>query len=486
VKLKATRRVRRFDRERGCYVYDIAFKTETPLTERTIEVAEAFGLGIDDDQTHVLYKDFEVKLAQGDVVYITGDSGSGKSVLLRALREDLGEEAVSMENLETLEDKPIIDLVSETFHSALRLLSRVGLNDAFLFLRSPSQLSDGQRYRFRIAQLLDRGKQYWLCDEFCSTLDRATAKIVSFNVQKLARRSGATLIVATTHTDLFDDLCPSVYIDKGWGAEISINYYSNAEAAGCTVTRDIEIHESSIEDYRRLAYLHYRDSRVVAPHKFFSMRLGDELIGVIAYTYPAPMAKGRVKAVGYRPYLKELNVEWALISRVIVHPKYRTLGLGARLVKDTLRLTGRRHVELTAVMAQYNPFAERAGMKKVLVKEPTDKVVKAVERLKTLGFNPPMLASRSYNENKLADLGDEGFAGVHDALLGVDHHYYRRLARSQSPYMKKADFTEWLKSIDLAGLAWSLKTLSILSQTKVYLYWCSDWDQLDGGAECVA
>ena len=245
MKLKATRRVRRFDRERGCYVYDISFKTQTLLTERTIEVAEAFGLGVDETQEHVLYRDFEVKLAVGDVVYITGDSGSGKSVLLRALGEDLGEEAAAMAELETPGDKPIIDLVGDTFQGALRLLSMVGLNDAYLFLRRPSHLSDGQRYRFRIAQLLDRGRPYWLCDEFCSTLDRPTARIVAYNVQKLARRSGATLIVATTHTDLFDDLCPSVHIRKGWGAEISIDYYSNAEAAGCTVARYVTVQESS-------------------------------------------------------------------------------------------------------------------------------------------------------------------------------------------------------------------------------------------------
>ena len=483
MKLKATRRVRRFDRERGCYVYDIAFKTQTPLTERTIEVAEAFGLGVDETQEHVLYRDFEVKLAMGDVVYITGDSGSGKSVLLRALMDDLGEEAASMAELEAPGDGPIIDLVGGSFREALRLLSKVGLNDAFLFLRRPSHLSDGQRYRFRIAQLLDMERPYWLCDEFCSTLDRSTAKIVAYNVQKLARRSGATLIVATTHTDLLDDLCPSVHIRKGWGAEISINYYSNAEAAGCTVTRDVKVQEATKEDYMRLAYLHYRDHRVVAPHRFYSMRLGEELIGVIAYTYPAPTAAGRVKAVGYRPYLKELNKEWTLISRVIVHPKYRTIGLGAKLVKDTLRLTSRRHVELTAVMAQYNPFAERAGMKKILVKEPTDKVVEAVETLKALGFNPPLLASRSYNERKLSSLGPEGLACVHEALLGVDRHYYRRLARAQAPYLNKTGFVEWLSAADAGSLAWSLQILGVLSQTKAYLYWCRDWNHTSSEVE---
>ncbi len=477
IPVRARRRARRFDRERGCYVYDIAFKTQTPLTERTIEVAEAFGLGVDETQEHVLYRDFMVKLAVGDVVYITGDSGSGKSVLLRALKDDLGEEASTMSELEAPGDRPIIDLVGETFQGALRLLSKVGLNDAFLFLRRPSHLSDGQRYRFRIAQLLDMGKPYWLCDEFCSTLDRSTAKIVAYNVQKLARRSGATLIVATTHTDLLDDLCPSIHIRKGWGAEISVNYYSNAEAAGCTVARGVTVQESTKEDYMRLAYLHYRDHRVVAPHKFFSMKLDGELVGVIAYTYTTPTAAGRMKAVGYRPYLKELNKEWTLISRVIVHPKYRTIGLGAKLVRDTLLITGRRHVELIAVMAQYNPFAERAGMKKILVKEPTEKIVKTVDRLKALGFNPALLASRSYNERKLASLSSEGLAGVHEALLGVDGHYYRRLARVHKPYMKKAEFREWLAAAYTVSLAWSLQILGVLSQTKAYLYWCRDWEE---------
>jgi len=475
VKLKATRRVRRFDRERGCYVYDIGFTTRAPLTERTVEVAEAFGLGVDETREHVLYRDFEVKLAQGDVVYITGDSGSGKSVLLRALREDLGDEAATMDELEAPEDRPIIDLVGGSFREALQLLSKVGLNDAYLFLRRPSHLSDGQRYRFRVAQLLDRGRPYWLCDEFCSTLDRSTARIVAYNVQKLARRGGATLVVATTHADLLDDLSPSVHIRKGWGSEISVDYRSNVEAAGCTVARGVTIEEASKEDYMRLAYLHYRDHRVVAPHKFFSMRLGGELVGVIAYTYPAPAAAGRVKAVGYRPRLKELNEDWTLISRVIVHPKYRTIGLGARLVKETLTLTGRRHVELTAVMAQYNPFAERAGMRKVLVKEPSPKIVEAVESLKALGFNPALLGSRGHNMRVLEGLDEDGLVAVHGALLGVEGHHRRRLARGNAPYLRKAEFRGWLEAADAGSLAWSLQILGVLSQTKAYLYWCRDW-----------
>ncbi len=99
IPIRVERRTRRYDSERGCYVYDISFKTRAPLTERTLDVAEAFGLGIDEEREHVIYRDFELRLPQGGVVYITGDSGSGKSVLLRALGEDLGEEAVNLDGV---------------------------------------------------------------------------------------------------------------------------------------------------------------------------------------------------------------------------------------------------------------------------------------------------------------------------------------------------------------------------------------------------
>ncbi len=56
VPLRVERRTRRYDSERGCYVYDISSKTRVPLTKRTLGVAEAFGLGIDGEREQVLYQ----------------------------------------------------------------------------------------------------------------------------------------------------------------------------------------------------------------------------------------------------------------------------------------------------------------------------------------------------------------------------------------------------------------------------------------------
>jgi len=221
---------KKFDKRTGKFVINISYKTKTDVTDRTVAVSEAFGLGIDEYRDFTIYDNVELKIGSKDVVYITGDSGSGKSVLLRALEKDLGRKAVNISDVHIEPSKPLIDTVGCSVEEGLELLSRVGLNDAFLFVRRYRELSDGQKYRYRIAKMIESGRQYWFMDEFCSTLDRETAKIVAFNVQKLARKLGKAVVAATTHTDLFEDLAPSVHIHKRFGKEIKRQILSESTA----------------------------------------------------------------------------------------------------------------------------------------------------------------------------------------------------------------------------------------------------------------
>jgi len=464
---------RRYDRRTGKFIINIAYKTKTDITDRTVAVAEAFGLGVDSFQEHVVYDNVELKISPRDVVLVTGESGSGKSVLLKALVKDLRDQAVDMADIGVDADKPLIDTVGKSLGEGLELLSRVGLNDAFLFVRRYGQLSDGQKYRYRIARTIESGKQYWVMDEFCSTLDRDTAKIVSFNVQKLARKEGKAVLVATTHTDLFEDLKPSVHIHKRFGKEIEVKYFPNKINKTCSLARGMYIAEGSRKDYEKLARFHYRDAKgLVAVQKIFALKRGDETVGVIVYKYPAFTTFGRRKAFGRKLSIEEINRDLALISRVIVHPKYRTIGLGVKLVRKTLPLAGKPYVEAVAVMARYNPFLERAGMKKIAESTPNPKLLKAVERLRKLGFNPVFLTSETTNLKKLRRMSPEEVGEVRNVFKGISGGIYgRRLLSIYQAFLTKEDFLARVESAGVEKLAKMLRILGFLVQTKVYLFW---------------
>jgi len=370
-------------------------------------------------------------------------------------------------------DRPLIDTVGKTLEEGLELLSRVGLNDAFLFVRRYSQLSDGQKYRYRIAKTIESGKQYWIMDEFCSTLDRDTAKIVSFNVQKLARKEGKAVLVATTHTDLFKDLKPSVHIHKRFGKEIGVKYFPNKINKTCSLAREMYIAEGLREDYDKLAQFHYREAKgLVAVQKIFALKRGEETVGVIVYKYPSITTFGRRKAFGRKLSIEEINRDLALISRVIVHPKYRTIGLGVKLVRETLPLVGKPYVETVAVMAKYNPFFEKAEMKKIAESRPNPQLFKAVERLSKLGFNSVFLTSETTNLQKLRKMSADEVGEVKKVFRGISGGIYgRRILSIYQAFLTKEDFEARVESAGVEKLAKMMRILGFLAQTKVYLFW---------------
>jgi len=476
---KITKTARKYDRTTGKFIINIAYETATDITSRTIAVAEAFGLGVDQYQKHVIYDDVELKIGPADVVYVTGESGSGKSVLLKALerdiRQDLGSNVINIADVTVDPEKPLIDTVGKTLEEGLELLSRVGLNDAFLFVRRYNQLSDGQKYRYRIAKMIEAGAQFWVMDEFCSTLDRDTAKIVAFNVQKLARQEGKAVLAATTHTDLFEDLKPSIHIHKRFGKEIEVKYYPNEMDKECSLIREMRIEQGTLQDYRRLAGFHYRDSKgIVACQKVFVLKRGDEVAGVIVYSSPAVAAFGRKKAFGRQLSLEELNRDVALISRVVVHPKYRTIGLGVKLVKETLPLAGKPYVETVAVMARYNPFFEHAGLTKIAESKLDSRILEAVEKLRALGFNPIFLSSEKSNLEKLQKMSAAEVEHVKIIFKEVSKSsgvYRKRIMSVHEAYLTHEQFCHRVDKASLEKLAKMLRILSFLTQTKVYLFW---------------
>jgi len=400
------------------------------------------------------------------------NSGSGKSVLLRAIKADLGDEAIDLSEVAVDPDKPLIETVGDTVEEGLELLSKVGLNDAFLFLRTYSQLSDGQKYRYRIAKLIESGKQWWLMDEFAACLDRDTAKIIAFNLQKIARQQGKAVMAATTHGDLFEDLNPSVLVHKRFGEEIQINYYPNRLASECSLIREMKVEEGNKEDWHRLSGFHYRGHNVAVPRKIFRLLRNGELCGVIVYSYPPPSCYGR-RLVLPRMTIREINKQLSIISRVVIHPKYRTVGLGAKLIHETLPLVGTPYIEMIAVMAKYNPFAEKAGMQKIAEQQKVESVSEVSTVLLELGFDSQLLGSERYVKGRLESLSSEQIDELKAAFIRNKHPRFKKefaISRHQ-PFGKTSDYVACIKSADHVKMAKLVKLAGMLLQTKVYLFW---------------
>jgi hypothetical protein len=145
----------------------------------------------------------------------------------------------------------------------------------------------------------------------------------------------------------------------------------------CSVVKNLEITEGSIDDYRKLSVYHYRDGSIGPYAAIFAIkgigklaaRLSDIPAGVIVYTNPVPANQLRKTALGgilsgldRKSKLGFINQNIRTISRVIIEPRFRSLGLAIWLVKETIEKVPVPIIEALAVMGYVNPFFEKAGM----------------------------------------------------------------------------------------------------------------------------
>ncbi len=207
---------------------------QIPGSKYTRLIMDAFGIRGDTIQQSV-FGPLDVEASSGNLIFVSGTSGSGKSVLLRSLdplgtqgqdvlvRTFKGEQKYSVAWLKALPTStPVFDYFAERYtpEAAFAALSQVGLSEAFVFLKPYELLSRGQKYRAMLADLLLRDDPVWLIDEFCSDLDPLSAKIVSHNLRRHVMRSGRVcFIAAANHSHFIESLKPTAVIVLAISAE---------------------------------------------------------------------------------------------------------------------------------------------------------------------------------------------------------------------------------------------------------------------------
>ena len=104
------------------------------------------------------------------------------------------------------------------------------------------------------------------------------------------------------------------------------------------------------------------------------MRAVDDGETIAVLVASMPTLNGRWRAIAWpgeydtpdkRANARRLNDEVRVISRVIVDPRYRGLGLAVQLVRAYLEDAVTLRTEALAAMAHACPFFERAGMRRI-------------------------------------------------------------------------------------------------------------------------
>ena len=271
---------------------------------------------------------------------------------------------------------PLIDALAGSVEERLAALAACGLSEARLLLRTPSELSEGQRYRFRLAFALGGAQGadaqrsgFVTADEFTATLDRTLAKVVAFNVRKLVTRGGVGLLAATTHDDVTDDLDPDVLVrcvgDGHVEAERRVRQRRRVSFA-----HDLWVSDGTAADWPYFARWHYRGHRLAFVKRVVLLWHGAEPVGVCAFATPAASLSLRSRFFGLSDprspvALAALNERLWLLQRVVLHPTYRGAGIASAFVRRACDLCPVDWVETLTAMGRANPFFERGGFVKV-------------------------------------------------------------------------------------------------------------------------
>lgn len=222
----------------------VTAQCDVESSKESRQIQEAFGIVAKSTQTTVA-TDLKVDLAGGDTLLVSGPSGSGKSLLLRALLwhasgrrsewrlpEDTTSDAVVQSDPLQAEtwrppepDRSPIRLLASmglSLDAAMRQLSSAGLAEANLFVRRAATLSAGQYYRLGLALALARNPQLLVIDEFCESLDDFTTAAVCRRLVKRVERERIILVVASATAErVCDCLSPTarLYLRPAGGYE---------------------------------------------------------------------------------------------------------------------------------------------------------------------------------------------------------------------------------------------------------------------------
>ncbi|MCM0617906.1 hypothetical protein MOD31_17920 [Paenarthrobacter sp. TYUT067] len=287
------------------------------------------------------------------ITFITGPSGCGKSAILRQV-QSVDPSWSLLPDLAP--DVPLIDQFTGSLGTRIALLARFGLGDAQVVIRPASWLSDGQHFRARLAAAIAGGSRRILVDEFLSTVDRAAASVVAFNLQRTCRKRNIDLLVATAHDDIETALAPDRTIRVR--ANDSPKVLEHSGTRSWPLGEKIDVGHGTFPDYAALQRFHYYPKLDFDPGQrevsIVAAKLDDEPVAARLYCAPYPTAWADAMEE-----FAEVNSSLTLGQRLVVHPVYRGIGLARKVTAP--QWAPRDLVYTRSVMSRYTDMHTSLG-----------------------------------------------------------------------------------------------------------------------------
>lgn len=208
----------------------------------------------------------------------------------------------------------------------------------------------------------------------------------------------------------------------------------------CSILSKLKIVEGKSSDYKRLACFHYRSSNIGPYKKIFAIKpvrelrhfIGSEVVGVIVYGMAGLDVGLRNAATGnmlagldIKTRAELINKNFRCITRVIIEPRFRGLGLGSWLVRETLAKADVPIVEALAVMGAVNGFFEKAGMKAYKGGE-SRRCAQMKEALGVVGITDDEFADAELVNEKLDKLPEQQKAFVENQIYQFIDRYGKK------------------------------------------------------------
>lgn len=277
--------------------------SEVILDEDTNKVSSQFDFEFDGKSTFDTAS-FEIPEDFGTLL-VVGPSGSGKSQVLK----NFGEEEIPNWD----RNKTIVSQF-EDYDTAIDKLSATALSGARELVKPYQVLSNGQAYRADLARRIKSGA---VIDEFCSVIDRDTAKSLSVSLMKyINKKKLKNIVFACPHYDIVSFLDPDYVLDTK-----DNTLYPRGSLRQEKFGRpdfSLQVLKVDREAWSLFKDHHYLSAKLPAPCHNWMYIWNGKPVGFAALLYfPHPSPK-------IAPMYK--------ISRLVVLPEFWGMGFGSKIL----------------------------------------------------------------------------------------------------------------------------------------------------------